>query len=281
MEKTIIIYHANCIDGTTAAAVALRKFPDAHFFPLSYSYTQEDTEPIFALAQDATIFILDCAIIVDELLAAGHRVTVLDHHESVREKMHALAAANERLMYIFDNEKSGASLTWTHFFPDEPMPRMVQYVEDADLWRWQYGDATRDTMSYFSMLRDDPVRMLDALTTDIDVIIEKGHTLSEYADREIQEQVSILPNEMKIDAYRVPAYNITVYTSASGNILSEQQGSVVALYTIKGPNVRISFRSKEGQNPTARMVAEILGGGGHDHASGASVPFADFLKMIS
>ncbi len=281
MKKTIIIYHADCIDGTTAAAIALRKFPDAHFFPLSHSHTDEAVKSILDVAHDATIFILDCALIVDELLAAGHSVTVLDHHETAREEMQKRAASESRLTYIFDIEKSGASLAWTYFFPAEQMPRMVQYVEDADLWRWQYGDAARDTMSYLSMLRDDPVRMLDALTTEIDVIIEKGHTLSEYADREIQEQVSILPNEMKIDAYRVPAYNITVYTSASGNILSEQQGSVVALYTIKGPNVRISFRSKEGQTPTARMVAEILGGGGHDHASGASVPFADFLKMIS
>jgi oligoribonuclease NrnB/cAMP/cGMP phosphodiesterase (DHH superfamily) len=281
MEKTIIIYHADCIDGTTAAAIALKKFPDALFFPLSHSYTQDEMAPIRVVARGAAIFILDCALGVDELLADGHSVVVLDHHETVRDEMQKRTEADSRITYVFDNEKSGASLAWSYFFPEEPIPQIVHYVEDVDLWQWKFGDAARHTMSYLSMFRNDPTRMLEAITTDAEVIVEKGRTLSEYADREIEEQVSILPNEMRVDTHFVPAYNITVYTSAAGNILSEQQGSVVALYTIKGSNVRISFRSKEGQNPTARMIAEKLGGGGHDHASGANVPLADFLKMIA
>lgn len=281
MEKTIIIYHADCIDGTTAAAVALKKFPDAHFFPLSHSYTDEDMGPIRALAGDTPIFILDCALGVDELLADGRSLVVLDHHESVREEMLARAATENRLTYIFDNEKSGASLAWAYFFPDEPVPLMIQYVEDADLWKWKFGDIGRYAMSYLSMLRDDPERMLSAIEGDTDAIIAHGRILSEYADREIEEQVSILPNEMRVGEHRIPAYNVTVYQSAVGNILSEREGSVVALYTIKGPNVKISFRSKDGQYPTARTVAEMLGGGGHEHAAGASVPLADFLATIS
>ena len=95
MKKTVIIYHDNCVDGTVAAAVARKKFPDAHFFPLSHSYTSEDMEPIRAVADGASIFMLDCALGVDELLADGHSIIVLDHHESIGEEMQKRAEADD------------------------------------------------------------------------------------------------------------------------------------------------------------------------------------------
>jgi hypothetical protein len=34
MEHVVCIYHKNCIDGTTAAAVVLKRFPSADVVPL-------------------------------------------------------------------------------------------------------------------------------------------------------------------------------------------------------------------------------------------------------
>eukprot|EP01126_Amoeba_proteus_P030795 TRINITY_DN3035_c0_g2_i1.p3 TRINITY_DN3035_c0_g2~~TRINITY_DN3035_c0_g2_i1.p3 ORF type:complete len:104 (-),score=20.01 TRINITY_DN3035_c0_g2_i1:806-1117(-) len=31
---------------------------------------------------------------------------------------------------------SGAALAWKFFFPDFPTPKLIQYVEDQDLWNW-------------------------------------------------------------------------------------------------------------------------------------------------
>ena len=37
--------------------------------------------------------------------------------------------------------KSGARLAWEFFQPDAPIPDLVRFVEDRDLWNWQYPDS--------------------------------------------------------------------------------------------------------------------------------------------
>lgn len=37
----------------------------------------------------------------------------------------------------FDMDKSGAALAWEFFFPGKEAPRLIKFVEDQDLWRWE------------------------------------------------------------------------------------------------------------------------------------------------
>ena len=49
MQKVVVIYHKDCIDGTTAAAVVLRRFPEAKLFPLSHDPSVDDLEKVLAI----------------------------------------------------------------------------------------------------------------------------------------------------------------------------------------------------------------------------------------
>ena len=49
---------------------------------------------------------------------------------------------------------------------------------------------------------------------------------------------------------------------------------------LKGSEVKFSFRSKAGQEPSSLDLARILGGSGHVLAAGARVSLKDFLEMI-
>lgn len=282
MSKKIIgIYHKDCIDGTSAAAVLLRKFPDVSLFPLSHAYTKADIKPILEQAKNgAKIYTVDCGLGINELLENGHKVTVIDHHIGFKDMMQKIAENNPNAEYIFDNDKSGASLAWSYFFPDEKEPELIRYVEDADLWKWEYGDDTKYVNNYLVMFKDDPKTMLEILEGDLSEIKEKGSIISQYADNEIELLIKTPSIKVKIDGHVVPAYNITTYQSACGNILSDKLGSVVAMFTVQGNNVNLSFRSKEHQSPTSLELAQALGGGGHKCASGADILLKDFLSMI-
>jgi oligoribonuclease NrnB/cAMP/cGMP phosphodiesterase (DHH superfamily) len=282
MQKVIVTYHKDCIDGTAAAAVVLRKFPTARLFPLLHSYTQSDIGPILSLISPETeIYTVDCSLGIREFLMHEVKITTLDHHAGNMELLTLLASENPRYSYVFDNEKSAASLAWSYFFPDEQQPEIITYVEDADLWRWSYGEETKDVNNYLSMFWNDPKSMLELIEGDLSEIKAKGKVISMYADKQIEEQVTLASFNLKIGDHIVPAYNITAYQSACGNMLSEKLGKAVAMFTIKGNQVKISFRSKENQQPASLELAQLLEGGGHMNAAGATVSLQAFLSMVN
>ena len=282
MPPTIATYHKDCIDGTAAAAVVLRKYPHAQLFPLPHSYKAEDFAPILEkVTPETQVFTVDCAFGAREFLAKGIPVTTIDHHADKKADLEAVAQEFPAFTFVFDEAKSGASLSWKHFFPEEPEPRLVSLIEDVDLWLWRYGQEARDASSFLWLSRNDPQAMLAHIESALEPIIEKGALLSRYADTEIEFQCSIEPVRMKVGEHSVSARNITTHQSASGNKISEKEGAAVAMFTIQGDRVKISFRSKDGQSPSALSLAAILGGGGHPNAAGATVSLTNFLGMIA
>ena len=282
MSKVIGIYHKDCTDGTTAAAVVLKKFPQALLFPLAHSYKKEDLEPILDLIDHDTIcYTVDCGLGVKELLEKGVKVTTLDHHISVKENLEAIAHENKDYTFVFDNDKSGATLVWSYFFPDQRQPELLKYVEDNDLWRQRYGGNTIDVVNYISIFRNDPETVLKLMESDLSLIKSKGEIISQYTDRQITDQMSFQPIYIKINERMVPILNLTAYQSVIAHKFSEKLDRAVGFFFITGDTVRLSFRSVDHQIPTALDLASILGGGGHKNAAGGIlIPLKEFLKMI-
>lgn len=280
--KTIAIYHKNCADGTTAAAVVLRKYPEALLFPLGHSHKPEEVAEIVAQAEKGDrIMMVDCAIGAREFLAAGFPVTVVDHHAGAEDYLSGIAKDDPRFTYVFDNSKSGASLTWAHLFPGEKAPRLIELVEDMDLWAWKYGEDTKAANHYLTELLNKPEEVVRLLDADIAPILAEGGAISRYVDVMIDRGVkNVDPVDVRVGDWIVPFYNITVYKSESGNILSTALGKAVALYSIDGQEVKISFRSLDEHSPSALDMAKALGGGGHRNAAGATLSLKGFVAAL-
>lgn len=281
MQKVVVIYHKDCIDGTTAAAVVLRRFPEAKLFPLSHDPSVDDLEKVLAIIDsDTDIYTVDCGIGVQEILSRGFKVMTIDHHVGVKDSLDLLVKENTNFTYLFDNEKSGASLAWQYFFPDEELPEIIKLVEDSDLWKGQFGEDTKNVNNYLWLFINEPDKILQILEGDLNEVKKQGKVISIYAEKEIMKLVEIPAISLKIGEHIFPAYNITNHESACGNILSEKNNQTAVMFTIKGDVVKFSFRSKAGQNLSALDLAKILGGNGHVLAAGARVPLSEFMQMI-
>lgn len=281
MTPVACIYHKDCIDGTTAAAVVLRKFPQARFFPVGHSHAEEELAEIFAQIDSSThLYIVDTVHGIERALAQGNQVTVLDHHISEHERVAAIAQGNTNLEYVFDNTKSGASLTWSFFFSDEPVPQLIAHVEDIDLWLQKFGDQTEHVANYLSLIRNDPAAISALLSADIETIYKQGALLTQHMRMEVKRYVELDPIMLSFGAYTAPAFNITNYQSQCGNELATSRDEAVAMYTIRGDIVRFSFRSQDGHTPSALDLAQTLEGGGHRNAAGATMLLRDFIKNI-
>ncbi len=280
--KTIAIYHKDCTDGTAAAALVLRKYPDALLFPLGHGYEKHELDAVLAAAEKGDrILTVDCVIGAKEFLAAGHAVTSIDHHIGIEEEYKKLAQENPAYAFIFDNKHSGAGLAWVTLFPDEPMPELVKLVEDRDLWNWKFSPDTDNLTNRLWMYDNKPQEVLAFMFNPLESLKAEGKVITEYTNALVDRAFeNIEPLEIKIGDYAIPFFNLTEFKSQLGNMLSTQHKGVVGLYSIQGMNLHISFRCLEEHKPSALEVAKLVNGGGHRNAAGAKMPLDQFYKSL-
>jgi oligoribonuclease NrnB/cAMP/cGMP phosphodiesterase (DHH superfamily) len=280
----ICIYHKNCIDGTTAAAIVWSKDKNCALIPLNYNYATENLISITNLIEpDTIIYIVDFSLKENDyeiLLKSAKKIINIDHHVGAKDKINSILKKYNNIEYIYDENKSGAGLTLSYFYKDKKS-KLVDLVEDRDLWKWKYNKETKYLNSYLYMFINNPKKIEKFLFSDIEDLIKKGGIISEYQDFLVKNFIE--KNEsiyLKIGNYYIKGYNTQFFQSEIGDILSSEYKIPIALYNISGDNVYISFRSKDGQNPSALELAGLLGGGGHKNAAGTIIPLKKFLSII-
>ncbi|MEM4166810.1 MAG: DHHA1 domain-containing protein [Candidatus Bilamarchaeaceae archaeon] len=283
---TVCIYHKGCIDGTVAAAVLLMKYPQAKLFGFSHDYKQEDlNELLGCINKNTVVYFLDFfpRSVNDllNLLEKAKKVVVIDHHISTKYKTEGNSIVHENLEFIFDNNRSGASLTYQYFFGNDKN-KLIEFVEDRDLWRWKLGENTEFANNYLFLFVDNPHAMKGVIEScDIEDILSKGKVISEYKNKLLQ---NILDKSKEIFVYigdyKVRAYNISSFQSELGNVLAKKYDEPICLFGISDDNVFLSFRSLSHHRPSALDLAKTVGGGGHRDAAGAVVHIRKFFDML-
>ncbi|MEZ0324184.1 MAG: DHHA1 domain-containing protein [Hydrogenothermaceae bacterium] len=283
--KNICVYHKNCTDGTTAAAVLLMKLNECKLLPFEHSYKEEVLNDLLSeVDEDTTVYIVDFSLKekdLETLLKKGVNVVVIDHHISVKEMLENLSKKYPNLKYIFDDNSSGASLTYRYFFGDN-LPEVVKYVEDKDIWKWEFGDITKYVNDYLFLFTNKPEEVKDIIQNQsLEQIIEKGKIINQYTTYLIETFVEKSKDLfIKIGDYKVRAYNTGLFQSEIGNLLSTKFDQAVCLFSINGDYVKLSFRSLDHHNPSALDLAKLLGGGGHRNAAGASLSLTEFCNIL-
>ncbi|ACO04122.1 MAG TPA: phosphoesterase [Persephonella sp.] len=283
-EKVVCIYHKNCTDGTVSAAVLMKKYPKCKAFPLEHGYKPEDFQEILdQVDSDTVVYITDFSLRKEDnlkLIEKAKKVINIDHHIGIKDQLKQLSEENAKFEFYFDNDHSGASLTYMYLF-GEDIPKLIKLVEDKDIWKWRYGDETKYANAYLILLTNKPEEVKELIDGDINDILEKGKIVSQFIDYLINRFVEKSEETfLQIGSYKVKGYNTGLFQSEIGNILSEKYGEAVVLFNISGYNVKLSFRSCEGQEPSALELAKILGGGGHRNAAGALIPLKQFFSMV-
>lgn len=273
MSEFVCIYHANCADGFGAAYAFWKAFGDtAHYIPAQY----RDEPPYQVVGRH--VYILDFSYrqdVMREIAAEAEHVTVLDHHKTAREDLASLF--EEKVIDgVFDMNRSGAVIAWNYLHPEKPVPRLLKYIQDRDLWRWEL-DYSKEISA---ALRSYPMdfRVWDDLMDNILRLKKEGEAL----ERSNRQQIAHLKTEAfyrKIDGYNVPVIN------AYGPIVSELAGELsegepfAAAYQVVSDGVIFSLRSSQ-DGLDVSEIAKKFGGGGHKHAAGFKVDIKDLWELL-
>ncbi len=275
-KNIVVIYHDQCKDGFGAAYAAWKKFGDnATYIP------RKTQEPVPEGLIDKELYIVDYSYKLPELealRAANKSVVVIDHHKT------AEAAVQSFPENVFDLEHSGAVLTWQYFFPDIPVPKLLLYVEDHDLWNFKL-EHHREINAALKEYNQD-FETWDQLVKNLEdrdhfsKFISIGGIISDFEDKLVQ---NILRFKEKVEFEGHTAYAVNaerIYRSIIGHELaklSAAEGGAplgIVYYRYDGM-VHCSLRST-GDFPV-HTLAEKHGGGGHPNA--ASIRVSNFADL--
>lgn len=300
--KPLVIYHANCADGFTAAW-AVRQAMDADFHPAVHGAAPPD------VAHRDVVLVDFCypPAVLQELRKKARSVLVLDHHKSAEADLPACAsgaldaltvfrmdapewtapkswqyfqgcvyqdqcegAPYANVYALFDMNRSGAGIAWDFFHPGVSRPELIDHVEDRDLWRFALSGTREIQAAVFSYPYEFDVWDLLA-TTPMETLRAQGVAIERKHHKDVAELVQVAKRHMVIGHYNVPVASLP-YTLASdaGHLMAKGQPFAACYYDKDGGRV-FSLRSTE-QGVDVSEVAKLYGGGGHARAAGFTVP---------
>lgn len=265
-----ILYHGGCPDGLGGAYAAWKKFGDeAEYIPVKHGLPAPED------LAGRTLYLIDFCYpkdIMDTLLAQAKSLTVLDHHLGIRNVVETMPA------YVFDANRSGATIAWNYFHPDTPVPALLSYIEDGDLYRFSLPDS-RQILAYFyttpllgAPFEDwDPlVRMLDDPAKRIR-IVETG-TLFEQHHAHIVERAVNHAELVRFEGYECYfACTTGEFVSDVGHRLVMKKPPIALIASVDADGLRVSLRSDK--SVSVAVLAQKYGGNGHPAAAGFRIPF--------
>lgn len=256
----LCIYHGNCADGFAAAWVVRRALGQIEFYPGIYQSPPPDVV-------GKRVVIVDFSykrLVMERIIAEAESVLVLDHHKTAEEDLRGLPGV------IFDMNKSGATLTWDHYFPREQPPPLLAHIEDRDLWRFALPRTREIQANVFSYPYEFDV--WDGLmATNVEELAKEGSAIERKHHKDVAELVAAFRYRMNIGGHDVPIANLPyTLTSDAGHLMA--QGEPFAACYWDTPDGRVfSLRSTESGLDVSE-IAKQYGGGGHKHASGFRLP---------
>lgn len=275
-ERTICIYHANCCDGMGAAWVvhkALNENDDVEFIAANYQGELPEVK-------DAHVIIVDFSFKQDqmrEIAKQANSVLVIDHHKTAQAEL--IPLIEQGIIHgVFDMEKSGAMLAWNYFFPNEDPPRLIEHIQDRDLWKFELV-GTREIQAALYSYPMEFELWDELMETDTGKLYLEGVAIDRAHKKNVNGLVEFCSYQSSIAGFLVPTLNCNyMFASDAGNILAKD-APFSATYQETECYRKYSLRSVDGGMDVSE-IASKFGGGGHKHAAGFKIAIEDLHKLV-
>jgi len=267
-NKVLCIYHGNCPDGFASAWVVRKALGDKVVF---FEGIHQKEPPDVT---DMDVLLVDFSYkkeTLEKMLNSASSITILDHHVSAMNDLQILLD-KDQIKGVFDINKSGAMITWEWFYPDVDAPKLIEHIQDRDLWRFQLTD-TRDIttgLSSYPYTFDLWDKFMSYNSSDLLTLKTDGAAIERKLQKDIHELISTGVRRMVIAGYNVPVLNVSsAYISDAGNLLATGE-PFSACYWDHADGRSFSLRSSV-DGVDVSKVALLYGGGGHEKASGFTI----------
>ena len=279
--RHLVIYHKNCLDGFGAAFVAWKRFGDkAEYVALDYHERQEFMNRGEDYFKYRNIYVIDFSFSTSDmgrLIRTCDKFVWLDHHKTAFEQylgkakeFHTESDTNVygeiSYLTILDNSKSGAYLAWEHFYPNKPVPKFIELIDDRDRRQCKF----LDTKAFCLALSQQPqdFEVWDKVVWDYMHLVTRGEIIDEYFTAQLNRAIDATKEYCTILGKEGLCCNLPpMFASEAGNILARESGTFGATwFKDKTGNIKWSLRSIGDYDVS--IIAKQFKGGGHKNAAG-------------
>lgn len=289
-----IFYHLD-LDGKAAGAIVLRwatrydKYP-VECIEINYGMAF----PFDRIREGERVWIVDYSISpeeMDKLFTITNDIVWIDHHKSAIQRYDDYPRDIEGIRY---DGIAGCMLTWAYikhiantpvhkskseFAPNmcDDAPMCVKYIGDYDVWRFEYGEDTKDYHFYLEMFSDDEIRpegkaWNHLLLRDLGSVLDVGNAIRSYRENLMKQYVKSYGFETELLGYKCFAVNMGMISSDDFASINVDNYDILIGFCTDGKQWRYSLRSDK---VDASLIAMQFGGGGHRGAAGFAS--ADFV----
>lgn len=294
-QPDLVIYHDNCMDGFTAAWAVWRRWGDEPEY-IARNYGMAPPADLAGKHVLIVDFSFSRGLLVDMVSNGGAAsVMILDHHKTAREDLDpflfhesspgAIGAddalgmlrdldelGRPPIIAMFDMERSGAGMAWDFCFGYHTRPKLVDLVEDRDLWRFAFGDESKWLHLALSCGAKDMARW-DRLASYPHDEIRKGEAIAAYRDSLVEEIAGrAVPRWIGGKRGMLVDCPYALVSDVGHRLLDLHLDAQFAAAEVRGVEATTySLRSRD-DGADVSEIARKFGGGGHRNAAGFKVP---------
>lgn len=263
MKPILVLYHDNCPDGFTAAWAVYAALGDsAEYRGVNYGQAPPSADDV----RGRDVILVDFTyprVALDFIASVASSVRVLDHHKTAQADLEGWTGGTA----VFDMERSGAGIAWDYFHGGARL-KIVNYVEDRDLWRFKLPHSRAVSEYLFSVPRTFEEWDIAAayLESNLEAAVDIGTVLLRVKRERVKAMCRHVRN-MRFGDVIIPVVNASWDFSEIGEYLCETLDVPAAGYYFDRADRRQwGFRSKPGFDVSE--ICKQYGGGGHATAAG-------------
>lgn len=281
MPKTCF-FHAGCPDGF-GAAWAVRHAWGTNARYIARGHNDRVKPGKLAGHEIAFVDIAPSTGELEHLIEESALLHIVDHHitakariESSEVTMNSLRSRSHQL--TLDVNHSGAVLAWKHFLPDHPIPKLLLYIEDQDLWRFHL-ESSREINAALSTYAFDFALWDGLAAKDLSNLITRGQQVVFDQTKRINEALET-SHEVKLGDHLIEAVNSSTLRSWIGHQLATRakySRPYGLVYELRKGRIEASLYSI-GNFDISQFAVE-RGGGGHKNAAGFGVSLPEWRRF--
>lgn len=277
-----VIVHDRDADGYCAAACAMHAIgvEGVVYAPVQ---ARGHIPPGIDLKWTDEMYVLDTSLTrakTLELRSIIPKMVTIDHHQTSVVELDGIDGN------VIDTNHATCRLAWDYFNPGVKVPKVVELVEDADLFKFKHEES-KWLSSYSKLYKftyDDYIRLMED-EDELNKYIVEGKTIFEKEELEIKD-ILAQPDFIRVidwKGYKVALYNMSniggINSRLASAIYADDSIDLTMGYNHKTDIVSCSLRSNGKVDLSA--VVKDFGGGGHKNAAGMLISHQRFIRDVT